>query len=96
MDFKIDFGNVGAPPVAVDQPLYASEDGIASSLGGDECVFEVRRTGVVHPMTTQVLQALDMCRPFLSLKILSEKQELLHSLTRQNRLQPVAPPGGRS
>jgi len=67
MEFNIDFGNALKPQAPRDEPLFAAEDGIVSDLGNDECLFEVRRTGEVHAMTTQVLGSLDICRGFRSL-----------------------------
>jgi hypothetical protein len=64
MNFQIDFGNFIQPVAAPNAPLYASVDGVAHALGGDECVFQDRATGAVHVMTLQVLQALDLCREF--------------------------------
>ncbi|MDE1961151.1 MAG: hypothetical protein KGH80_06100 [Xanthomonadaceae bacterium] len=48
-------------------PLFASEDGLASSLSSQECVFQIKRSGETHVMTYQVLRALDQCREFRSL-----------------------------
>jgi hypothetical protein len=65
MDFEINYGTMtqASAPTA-DEPLFASEDGIMSPLGGEECVFEVRRSGAVHTMTAQVFDALRRCRAF--------------------------------
>ncbi|HET9484968.1 MAG TPA: hypothetical protein VFO79_13495, partial [Xanthomonadales bacterium] len=67
MNFQIDFGNFIQPVATANAPLYASVDGVAHPLGGDECVFQDRATGEVHAMTVQVLQALDMTREFRTL-----------------------------
>jgi hypothetical protein len=50
-----------------DPPLYATREGIAMLLGGDECVFRLRSGGESHVMTTDVLQALGMMRSFRTL-----------------------------
>lgn len=74
--FQINYGNVGsfgaAAPVAPARldpsaPMYASEDGMVASLSNNECIFQIRATGVTHVMTYQVLQALDQCREFRSM-----------------------------
>ena len=67
MDFQIDFGNALAPAPADSAPLLASVAGIAHTLGPEECVFEDRASGEIHVMTVQVVQALELCRPFRSL-----------------------------
>lgn len=46
------------------ETLYASEDGHATPLSAEECLFVVRTTGAAHVMTLQVLQALDVTREF--------------------------------
>ncbi len=46
------------------QPLWAAVDGRASLLSGDEVVFFDPALGRSHVMTQQVLQALELCRPF--------------------------------
>lgn len=46
------------------QPLWAAVDGRASPLAGDEVVFFDPALGRSHVMTQQVLQALELCRPF--------------------------------
>lgn len=65
MEFEINYGTMqhGNAP-ASDEPLFASEDGIMSPLGGEECVFELKRSGAVHTMTAQVFDALRRCRAF--------------------------------
>jgi hypothetical protein len=50
-----------------DAPLYATREGVALLLGGDECVFRLRSGGDSHVMTTDVLQALGMMRNFRTL-----------------------------
>ncbi len=47
--------------------LFASIDGRAAQLGGDEVVFYDPLSDSSHVMTAQVLQALDVCRRFLPL-----------------------------
>lgn len=64
MDFQIDFGNALAPAPTDATPLLASVEGIAHTLGPEECVFEDRASGAIHVMTVQVVQALELCRPF--------------------------------
>ena len=67
MDFQIDFGNALSPAPVDNAPLYASVAGVAHTLGPEECVFEDRASGEIHVMTVQVVQALELCRPFRSL-----------------------------
>ena len=67
MDFEIDFGNVLATAPPDTSPLLASVDGVAHTLGSEECVFEDRASGEIHVMTVPVVQALELCRPFRSL-----------------------------
>ncbi len=64
MEFNIDFGNALKPQAPRDETCFAAEQGVVSDLGNEECLFEVRRTGEVHAMTTQVLGALDLSRGF--------------------------------
>jgi len=47
--------------------LYASVDGAAYALGGEEVVFQPKSTPESHVMTPQVLAALDLSRPFRTL-----------------------------
>jgi hypothetical protein len=47
--------------------LYASIDGRVSPLANQEVVFYDPRRDECHVMTVQVLQALDLCRPFRTL-----------------------------
>jgi hypothetical protein len=47
--------------------LYASIDGRASPLANQEVVFYDPARDQTHAMTQQVLQALDLCRPFRTL-----------------------------
>ncbi|HRQ64841.1 MAG TPA: hypothetical protein PKZ76_08260 [Xanthomonadaceae bacterium] len=47
--------------------LYASIDGRASPLANQEVVFYDPARDQTHAMTAQVLQALDLCRPFRTL-----------------------------
>lgn len=47
-----------------NQTLFASVDGMAASLSNKECVFQHRQDGEVHVMTTDVLQAISLCREF--------------------------------
>ncbi len=47
--------------------LYASIDGRVSPLANQEVVFHDPARDQTHVMTTQVLQAMDLCRPFRSL-----------------------------
>lgn len=56
---------IATPPT--DAPLYATREGVALLLGGDECVFRLRSGGDSHVMTTDVLQALGMMRSFRTL-----------------------------
>lgn len=69
MNFQVNYAPQAAtaPQRPVDAPLYASVAGIAHALGQGECAFQPRGTGETHVMTTQVLEALDLTRPFLSL-----------------------------
>ncbi len=50
-----------------NERLYASEDGHASPLSAEECLFVTRTGGQPHVMTLQVLHALDVCREFRTL-----------------------------
>ncbi len=65
---EFNFSMDATPRVAVNAgaPLFASVVGVASDLGGGECVFRTT-DGQTHVMTHQVLQAMDHCRSFLSL-----------------------------
>lgn len=56
--------SVSVPNSAAEPPLYASREGIALFLGGDECVFRLRDGGGNHVMTTDVLQAVALTRQF--------------------------------
>lgn len=47
--------------------LYASIDGRVSPLANQEVIFHDPLREQTHVMTTQVLQALDLCRPFRTL-----------------------------
>lgn len=69
MNYQIDFGTISSSsaPIAGDLPLYASIDGRAAALGGDEVVFYDPAQDRNHVMTASVLQALDLCRPFQTL-----------------------------
>lgn len=65
MEFTIDFGSMPlGGKAAADQPLFASIDGRVASLGGDEVTFYDPDADRSHVMTTQVLQAMDLCREF--------------------------------
>jgi hypothetical protein len=44
--------------------LFASVTGMAAPLAGDECMFLAGQEGKAHPMTIDVLQAMDQCRNF--------------------------------
>ena len=48
--------------------LYASVEGMAAPLLGDECMFLAAAGGKSHPMTFDVLQAMDQCRSFGTLE----------------------------
>lgn len=48
----------------IDKTLFASVDGMAASLSNKECMFQHRQDGEVHVMTTDVLQAMSLCRSF--------------------------------
>lgn len=63
--FSIDFGTVASTPAPDSVPLFAAVNGRVASLGGDEAVFHDPATDRSHVMTTQVLQALNICREFL-------------------------------
>jgi len=65
MDFKIDFGSLPLSQARTqEEPLWAAIDGRATPLAGDEAVFFDPIHQRSHVMTHQVLQALDLCRPF--------------------------------
>jgi hypothetical protein len=66
MDYKIDYGSmaIGAARSPSSAPLYASIDGRVASLANDEVLFHDPATDRNHVMTTQVLQALGLCRDF--------------------------------
>ncbi len=64
MEFSIDFGNLGAPPVTTDAPRWASVEGVAMPLGPHEFVFRVRDHGAQYVLDATSLQALDLCREF--------------------------------
>jgi hypothetical protein len=51
-----------------NQRLFASIDGRVSPLANQEVVFYDPARDQTHVMTMQVLQALDLCRPFRSLE----------------------------
>ncbi len=57
----------GSSAPSTDAPLYATREGVALLLGGDECVFRLRSGGDSHVMTTDVLQSLGMMRNFRTL-----------------------------
>jgi hypothetical protein len=69
MEFKIDFGNVAAPPPpeSPDVPRFAAAPGVLLPLGGGEVVFRLRADGSQHVMTRQVFDALARCAGFQSL-----------------------------
>lgn len=68
MAMTFDFGNAIRPPAPPpDAPLYASSDGTAFPLGGDECVFRPRGGGEPHVMTVDVLTALAATRSYRTL-----------------------------
>jgi len=50
--------------VTENAELFASIDGMAASLGGQEVVFLNRESGESHVMTADVLQAMSLCRQF--------------------------------
>lgn len=59
---------VSSPPrVDRNATVFASEVGVVASLSSQECAFQVRRSGEMHVMTFQVLQAMDQCREFRTL-----------------------------
>lgn len=62
--FSIDFGTVASTPAPDSLPLFAAVNGRVASLGGDEAVFHDPATDRSHVMTSQVLQALNLCREF--------------------------------
>lgn len=66
MDFNIDYGAFRPAP-GDSGPLFACVDGRVSSLSNDEVVFYDPARDQAHVMTAQVLQALDLCRPFRTL-----------------------------
>jgi hypothetical protein len=84
MEFS--FSMDATPRVAIDTnaPLYASVPGSATDLGSGECVLRTL-DGETHAMTIQVLQALDRCRPFLTL---AEHAQAVRQVI------PSAPPEG--
>lgn len=69
MDFSFDYGAVSITPPAKDAPLFASIEGRAAALGGDEVAFYDSAADRTHVMTVQVLQAMDLCRDFQTLDV---------------------------
>ena len=68
MNFQANYAPQGAPTTPrSDEPLYASVAGVAHGMGEGECAFQPRGGAETHVMTTQVLEALDVARPFLTL-----------------------------
>ena len=73
MEYTINYGSLQASvPIkagpAKSEPLWAAIDGRVSALSGDEVVFHDPITRRSHVMTHQVLQALELCRPFRTLQ----------------------------
>ncbi|MCK7594592.1 hypothetical protein [Pseudomarimonas salicorniae] len=50
-----------------DVPLYASIGGRMASLGNEEVVFFDPESNRSHVMTAQVIEALELCRPFATM-----------------------------
>ncbi len=72
------------------EPMWAAVDGRVSALSADEVVFHDPATGRSHVMTRQVLQALDLCRPFRPLQAHAEAvAEAIPGL--KGRVQAVRP-----
>jgi len=72
LNYQFNYAGQTAPPAPVlvdpNAPVFASEDGMVSSLSSHECIFVTKRTGEPHVMTFQVLQALDQCREFRTIE----------------------------
>jgi hypothetical protein len=69
MDYRIDYGPISLKPSRPsDAPLYASVEGRVASLANQEVLFYDPATDRNHVMTSQVLQAMALCREFQTME----------------------------